>query len=279
MIRRRFPSLVAVVLIACGGSAGESDSTVSSTGPAELVITARDFAFEMPDTVPAGLTHIRLLNQGPQLHHAQLIRFAEGRSLADMEAHLKSGATSVPSWMEEVGGPNPPEVGMETSTTQMLEPGNYAVVCFVDLPDRVPHVMKGMAMPFVVVPSTAAAAPEPTPTVSMTLNDYAFGLSAPLTAGHHVVRVDNGAAQAHEVAVLQLKPGKTLEDFTKFGETYQGEMPATSVGGIAGIKGGSHAWFEVDLTPGDYLLVCFVLDATDGKPHLMHGMLQPFSIS
>jgi hypothetical protein len=112
----------------------------------------------------------------------------------------------------------------------------------------------------------------------MTMADYAFSLSTPLTAGHHTIRVENVATQAHEVAVLKLKPGKTLEDFQKFGATYEGEMPVTILGGIAGLKGGAHAWFDVDLTSGDYVLVCFVM-AADGKPHMAHGMVQQFTIS
>lgn len=279
MVRRLSSVLVAASLVACAGESAPGDHAMS--GPAELVITARDFAFELPDTVPAGLTRIRLVNQGPELHHAQLIRFSEGKGLADLEAAIKAGATTTPTWMEEVGGPNPPEPGLETTTTQDLEPGNYAVVCFVDLPDHVPHIMKGMAKPFVVASPAAAAAPapEPVPTVTVTLNDYAFGLSAPLTAGHHVVRVDNAAAQAHEVVIFRLEPGRTMEDFGRFAQTYQGERPGKSMGGIAAMKAGSHGWFEVDLTPGEYVLICFVADARDGKPHVEHGMVQPFTIS
>jgi hypothetical protein len=30
----------------------------------------------------------------------------------------------------------------------------------------------------------------------------------------------------------------------------------------------------LDLVPGDYVLVCYVPDAHDGKPHLAHGMIR-----
>ena len=64
----------------------------------------------------------------------------------------------------------------------------------------------------------------------------------------------------------------------KFAETYQGTPPATAKGGIAGIKPGSTHFFDVDLTPGEYVLICFVPDSKDGKPHAMHGMLQKVTI-
>jgi len=36
---------------------------------------------------------------------------------------------------------------------------------------------------------------------------------------------------------------------------------------------------EVNLQPGEYALICFLPDAKDGKPHLLHGMLKQLKIS
>lgn len=33
------------------------------------------------------------------------------------------------------------------------------------------------------------------------------------------------------------------------------------------------------VTPGDYGLICFVPDAKDGKPHLVHGMVKTIKVS
>lgn len=276
--RRQWSTTVpgAVLCLACAGGDAPDETP---TGPPELVITAVDFAFQLPDTVPAGLTRIRLVNNGPMLHHAQLIRFDEGKGLADLMAHMQSGATSLPDWAHEAGGPNPPEPGQETNTTQVLQAGPHAVVCFVDLPDHVPHIVKGMAKEFVVSPSAAPGAAEPVATVTATLSDYAFTLSTPLAAGRHTVRVVNAAAQPHEIAIMKLEPGKTVEDMMAFAQTYEGTAPFKSVGGVAGIAGGMHAWFDVDLTPGDYVMLCFVTDVNDGKPHIQHGMMQSFTIA
>jgi hypothetical protein len=35
----------------------------------------------------------------------------------------------------------------------------------------------------------------------------------------------------------------------------------------------------LDLTPGNYALLCFIPDAKDGKPHIMHGMMKDFTVS
>ena len=36
---------------------------------------------------------------------------------------------------------------------------------------------------------------------------------------------------------------------------------------------------HVDLEPGEYIALCFVPDANDGAPHLVHGMVLPFTVS
>jgi hypothetical protein len=255
----------------------ESAST-ASTSPPLLTFTAHEFSFEGPDTVAAGVTEIRLVSAGAQLHHAALVRFTEdGKGLAEFLATLQAGGPP-PTWAVFVGGPNPPSPGGEASVVQDLDPGRYAVICLVDVPDKVPHIMKGMSKEFVVVGPKGNAA-EPTASVTMHLVDYAFQLSAPLAAGTNVIRVENAASQPHEVFLAKLLPGKTVADFMKWGADFQGPPPVEPMGGVAPIATGEHAYFTAKLEPGEYLLVCFLPDAKDGKLHLEHGMIQAFRVS
>jgi hypothetical protein len=120
---------------------------------------------------------------------------------------------------------------------------------------------------------------EPTADITVRLVDYAFDYSTPLTAGSHTLRVENGAQQPHEIALIRLSPGKTLGDLMAWAEAYAGSMPGEILGGVAAIGPGSTAYFSVDLTPGDYALLCFVPDAGDAKPHVMHGMAHQLTIS
>ena len=58
-----------------------------------------------------------------------------------------------------------------------------------------------------------------------------------------------------------------------------GDGPAAgSIGGIVALAPGLQAFFEVELTPGDYVLLCFVV-APDGRPHVDHGTMQYLHIS
>jgi hypothetical protein len=43
------------------------------------------------------------------------------------------------------------------------------------------------------------------------MTDYAFDLSKPITAGKHVIRIENVATQSHEVIFARLLPNKTMQ--------------------------------------------------------------------
>ena len=254
-----------------------------------VTIVARDYAFEVPDTLQAGRTRITLKNLGTELHHVQMMRLEEGKTLKDVFAALQAGGPP-PAWAKEVGGPNTPVPGGESRTSLVLRPGRYGIICFIPSPDGKPHVMKGMAHEFTVVPTLVtraahvkgapAAKPVVTgaPDVTLTLSDYAFGVSTPLTRGHHVVRVRNSAAQSHEVFVARLAPGKTTADALAWIEKQAGAPPILPLGGTVSLATG--AWNDVplDLEPGEYAFFCFVPDAKDGKPHFMHGMVQTITL-
>jgi hypothetical protein len=254
-------------------------------GPNIVTITTTEYAFGMPDTIPAGLTTFQLINQGKELHHASLVRLGDGKSAADFQAGLAAAMKShapPPSWMTFAGGPNAVTLGDTGVATQLLDPGSYVFACWIPSLDGVPHVMKGMMHPLVV---TAGAAPspaaEPVADVTIKLTDYDFQLSQPLTAGKHVVRVENTGAQAHEIVIAALAPGKTLRDFIAWeagGE--KGPLPTGEwVGGVTTIEVGAHSQFTTTFAPGRYLLLCFWPDAKDGKPHIMHGMAKEITVS
>src|SRR5881275_844350 len=99
-------------------------------GPNVVTITTSEYAFGMPDTIPAGLTTFRLVNQGKELHHASLVRLGAGKSAADFQAGLAAALQShapPPAWVAFVGGPNAVTVGDTATATQVVEPGSYVL--------------------------------------------------------------------------------------------------------------------------------------------------------
>lgn len=277
---------VSSVLAGCSGqpdAAREKSAPQTAAAPAGqpqvLVIHARDFAFDAPDTVTAGLTTIRLINDGPDYHHAQLIRLASGHSMPEMMDSLKS-RQAFPSWATEVGGPNAAGLaGTESQATLMLDPGAYAVLCMIPSAGGTPHFAEGMERALTVLPASDTTAQLPAADMEIDLSDYAFTPSTPFTAGTHVIRFRNTAAQSHEAVFIRLNPGKTPADFDKFVMDRKGDAPAELVGGVTSLAPNATADAKVTFTPGRYAILCFVPDRQDGKPHVMHGMVKEFTIS
>ena len=255
-----------------------SHDTAVALTPNVVTIHATNYKFTGPSEIPAGMTTFQLVNDGPGFHHLQIIRFDSGKTLADFEAAMKSHGPP-PHWMAFVGGPNAPSPTLQANATVDLAPGNYAVVCFVDIPEKMPHAAKGMVMPLTVTKGTVARNTAPTSDLEITLRDYAFTISGPVTAGKHTFVVRTEASQPHELELIKLAPGKTAKDMLTWMEKMGGPPPGEGLGGIAALIPGTTNYFTADLTAGDYLLICFVPDSKDGKPHFTKGMMQVVTVT
>lgn len=248
-----------------------------SATPAVVTIHAHDFAFDAPNAIRAGVTTFHLINDGPGLHHVQLVRLDSGRTFADLQQALKNPGPP-PRWVSFVGGANAPDPHGESNATLDLQPGSYALLCLVDMPGGIPHFAKGMVHPLTVTADSSAGV-APTADVDIALNDYGFALSKPLTAGAHVIAVTNPSSQLHEVEIVRLAPGRTVQDMLAWISKMQGPPPGSAIGGGTAISPGAREEFKAKLTPGNYALICFIPDAKDGKPHFLHGMVHELTVS
>ena len=277
-------------LAACaGGDKAPVDTATAAApvaaapvAPAVYAINAKDYSFEGADTLTAGMVTIRLTNSGKELHHVQLVKIDSGHTYAELMEGLKmmKPGSPPPPWIHDVAGPNspPPGAPMTTEVTQDLAAGNYAVLCFIPGPDGVPHVMKGMTKSLTVVPATGATAPAPTADITVKMTDYAWAITPDITAGKHVIRLENDAVQSHEMFIAKLAPGKTAKDLVAWVEKMQGPPPGEPIGGTSGMSKGQVVYLPVDLTPGEYGIFCFLPDAKDGKMHVEHGMITQIAV-
>ncbi len=274
----------AVGITACSAreqAAARPDSAaVQAAAPAApnvVTVHAKDFAFDAPAQIPAGMTTFHLVNDGPSIHHMQIIRLDSARTIDDLKAALAKPGP-MPAWAVAAGGPNAPDPGSESNTTMDMAAGSYAIVCFVDIPGGVPHFTKGMFQPLTVAPSSAVPVAAPTPDVTISLTDYAFTLSQPVTAGMRTFAVQ-ASGQSHEVELIRLAPGKTARDMMAWMQKPVGPPPGSGVGGVAALTPGSTpVYFTANMTPADYMLICFLPDRKDGKPHFMKGMMQTITV-
>ncbi len=242
-----------------------------------LRIVASDFSFMSPDTVAAGLTNIVMVNQGKEPHQAAIFRMDSVKTQSEIQAGLHSNI--IPSWVIVTGGPNGANPGDSSNVAAVLQPGNYMMVCFMSGADGKMHLDKGMSKAFVVKPAWAAMA-LPNADITVTTKDYSFEVSPAITAGTHTIRLVNTGPQLHEITLVKMAPGKTMKDAQAWmAAGMKGMPPFMSFGGIAGLAVGQAANFTATFTPGDYVMLCFVPDNKDGKPHLAHGMVMPFKVS
>lgn len=248
----------------------------ASTGPNKVDVTAKEYSFEMPESLPAGPTLFHFTNAGNQLHHLTLIKLGDGKTFKDFVS-LPPGP--MPAWASFFGGPNTPMPHGGTDEDVVdLAPGNYAAVCVIPGPDGKLHMMNGMARGLTVEPSSNKKS-MPKYDVTLTLNDYMFTFSEPLKPGKHAIKIINHAKQPHEAVFFKMSPGKKGKDMAHWVETgMQGPPPGAPVTGISPMSPENENILMLDATAGDYALLCFMPDAKDGAPHVAHGMIYDFKI-
>ncbi len=279
-----------VVLAACGpradnhaavstDSSAKAPASSSSAAAANVVtITAKDFSFDAPARLPAGITVVRIVNQGREMHQVAFVRLTGGKTAADLAASMKQPGPP-PAWAISAGGPNAAVPGASAEATVTLEPGNYVLLCEIPSSDQVPHMMKGMVSPLLVTAESNGVSSEPQSDITLSLSDYTFSLSSPIASGAHTIRVENHGLQDHETVLIRLAPGKTAKDMLAWVDKQVGPPPGVPLGGNTGIATGAHTFFTSDFTPGRYALMCFLPDMRDGKPHVVHGMVKEFTVS
>ena len=272
-------SLVLSGAVAAGSCRALVGQTAPTAPPGARVVpvVTHDFAFTLPDSLPAGLTTFRLRNAGRQPHHLMLYRLEPGKRLGDVLAALNAGGAH-PVWMHAVGGPNAVPYGGESVGTVLLTPGTYVAFCHVKGPDQVLHFAKGMIKTLIVTPAGRPVAPLPAADLTVTLRDYSFAFSRPPTRGWHRIAVRNAGAQRHELILSRLAPGRTSRDFIAWMNTQRGSPPVTPSGGTTDLPAGGTLVIDVQLRPGTYSVVCRVRDAADGRPHDEHGMYTQFAV-
>lgn len=277
----RFFSGVLCVIFASALNGMDSHQALagSPSDDSSVVFVAHDYGFAGPDHIPAGVTTLQVVNRGQDPHHVQLLKLLQGKTAADFRAAIKANPAGFPKWIKFVGGPNAVLPGSESVATMILSEGEYLLICLIPNKAGVPHVALGMEKPLSVKGAKPTLVSEPKAGVTITLADFRFTQSQPITAGSHTIQVINHGTQPHEVVLLKLDPGASAKDFgAAFEPGASGLPPGKPVGGVVGIETGEHAYFNARFEPGRYGLICFFPDPTTGKPHFAQGMTSEFTV-
>lgn len=242
-----------------------------------FIVTATDYAYRgLPVHAPTGWLTLRMANTGHELHMFATAAVPRGYTAASLEAALVKGQP--PVHITEFGGPNAVAPGDTTSVTMFLPAGEYVVGCFVRSPDGALHFSKGMMGSFDVVAAADTGAP-PASDERVVLSTYGIAMPGALPKpGMQTFLVRNMAKETHDLVILKVLPGHTVaQALTWFAKLPPGAPAAVPVGGTTGIHTGDQVLVPAHLTPGQYVLVCWM--TTNQKYHFDLGMQQAFTVS
>lgn len=291
-VMRKFVVLVAVVgLLAGAGCGGDGDEgaggttkesvTTTTAAPTPAIkVTARDYAFDVPATISAGLVTMTLDNVGKEPHFAALAQPREGVPIADVQAAV----TAIASGKPPAGGPPPfveyiamgtVDPGGQARVTGNLPAGKYIMFCLLPSPDGVTHGAKGMIKEV----EATGGSPGELPKTDATFITYDFSIGAAgggtpaFKAGSNTVTLRNEGKQIHEIDLIELAEGKKVADVKAWAAKLAGPPPGRFLGGPA-IREGLSVTTTFEMKAGSrYALVCIVPDnLSDGAAHITKGM-------
>jgi len=303
IVPRRPLALIALPLAAlapaCGPEATEPAATEAAPAPAEAApapeaaplglveITAADYAFVMPDSIPSGWTKLRFANRGQEPHFVMLTKLPEGATFDDYMSQvtkafgvgwdaLQKGASKaeagamigreLPAWYAEAvaaGGIGIVSPGDTAVTALDLDPGNYVVECYVKTAERVFHTDLGMVRPLTVTAGDSGMQ-APVGDVDVTLTNSEIAVSGTLSPGPHVVAVhfeeQPEAGLGNDVHLAALGEGLEVADIVPWMDWMNLDglktpAPTRFLGGTQEGPVGTTAYFEVELAPGRYAFI------------------------
>lgn len=274
---------------------GTPGAALASEDYPEMVITASEYRFDLPASIPAGLTRVTLKNEGSEGHDAMFMRVNDGATLAELQAALTTpdfGPIFAAS--TSFGGPEV-DAGLQATTIVDLAPGQYMVICVIPDDDGMPHYLMGMQAPLDVTEATATMA---RPVAETTVELVEFGFAAmpmQIGPGQQVWEVSNVGEQIHELLIMRQAQGVSFEDVRTMLELAPAATPETLVeatpdaaqaagppfaiiAGAAPMSPGQTNWLVLDLEAGKHFAICFLPDPDTGAPHFALGMIMPLTV-
>jgi hypothetical protein len=266
--------LLALMMLAtasgCGRAAGEIP-TVS--------LTAREFNFSGPDTVPAGLARFELTNAGTRAHLLGIVSLSNGKTAEDVLNDVRSSPSgALPSYAIPMGGPDAVDPGIRSAGYAQLDPGDYAFVCIMPDDDTgKDHLYRGMIKAFRVTGKADQSTKPPPASSNVEAFDFGYRIDSPIAAGDQTIRVHNTGRQPHEAQLARLPDGVTVNQYLALNDATS-LTKGSSYGGIFNLQPGAQGLLNVYFTPGNYAFICFVVDPGTGKPHFELGQIEQFTV-
>lgn len=260
---------------AAGAEVAVADTSASEASVGELTIDVTADGVTAPAEVVAGPVRVTLLNTAgitgadgePVL--PDVARVVDGATLAQVEEAMAIADEDPNLLFEVVQLFGYPFAGDGAFYWDLI-PGAYGI----SVTDS--NEIWGE---FTVIEGESVAAPESA--VTLELDDFAFLMPETIAAGPQIWEMTNIGEQLHEIIVVRLEEGTSVSDLLEIvmADDSDGPPPFELVAGYAPFSAGIRVWFELDLAPGTYGVICFIPDfAGDFSPHFLHGMARVVTV-
>ena len=261
--------IAGAVALAVAGSGASAVAAQAPTPPrVGLDVTPQAITFEGAPKVGTGYHRFNLENKGRGQAGVGLMQLRPGVTAEQVSAAI--GSIQDPMQIEQYGRVVASALlaprGQYTTTVRLVD-ADYVVVDFTKQP--------AVRLSFRAGPQAGGAASVKAPSTRVTLRDYRFTMPSTLRAGRQTIRTTNAGRRMHHVLMMPLKPSadasKVLADLKA------GKEPRSAIGGppsalVEVVSKGTTNDVEVNLRRGRYLMVCFLQNSPQSKPHAQLGM-------
>lgn len=126
---------------------GDGTTTEVEASATRIDVVATDYAFDVPHTASAGRTSFVLSNHGKEAHFVEISKLKPGVTLDEAMSAEDPSTVTEGGWGTGIAAPGGED---EEVVTFDLEPGTYALMCFIPGPGGTPHAFMGMQAEIVV---------------------------------------------------------------------------------------------------------------------------------
>lgn len=280
---------------------------VSQTDSRIIEIVTRSMEFQMVDTLKSGWNTFLYKNLSNETHFFLLEKLPDGVRLDNYKKELippfenafnhflvgnfEAGSKElerIPKWFFEVqlyGGVGLLSPKTTAQSTIYLDPGYYAMECYIRMPNGKPHALMGMLKELVVLDENSKTN-EPSPDLEVFIST-ADGISFndTLTPGTKIIKVNFTDQKTYEtllghdvnlVRLENLHLVDSLNNWINPADLNQFRSPSPQgiefLGGVNDLQAGQHGYFTVNVSSGTYAFVSEVPNA------LQKNMLKVFEV-
>lgn len=257
----------------------------------EVEIMAYDYAFHAPDELPTGWITFLFNNEtAHEVHELSFARLPEGITYDEYLAEyigaweillkeFQDGTINrdqigtrvnelLPDWsdgVEYINARGLVSPGRKAKKTVFLEPGKYALDCWVKSPEGIIHISSGMTRPLTITEEPANST-EPNPEAGITLNEDTIEIDwEPKIGVHsfalHLSKDEDGAPYHNNIHLVGLEEDTDLEEVNSWMDWYRkgglrSPAPVDFLGGVStydALPGENATYFSLDIKePGNY---------------------------